>query len=107
RALDISVNFSHDGRPLNCSENISKSGTETKTIKDFFYAFYNSLSHKRIMLSSSLAGSLGVDAFNVDYRGCGFGFHSVIHQGALGDASRVEIKTFAVQLFEYGGSLNP
>lgn len=98
RALSISSNFSHDGSPQTCNENISKG---YKTIQQFFNAFYNSPSHRKIMMSSSLAGSLGIDAANYDYGYCGYGFYSIVQQGSLGDASRVSIENFAVQLFEY------
>ena len=106
RALDISVEFSHDGCPQDCSENIS-TGTSYKTVEDFFYAFYNSSAHRKIMLSSSLSSSLDIDAGMNDYQSVGYGFYSTIRQGTIGDASQVTIENFAVQLFKYGGSLNP
>lgn len=98
RAFDLSNNYSHDGSPQTCAENIAKG---YKSVNDFFYSWKNSDSHRQIMLSSSISGSLGVDARPGDVKNFGFGFYSIINQGSLGDASHVSISNYAVQLFEY------
>ena len=98
RAKDLVNDFSHNGRPQTCSENIAKG---FNTIVDFFNAWKKSDPHRRIMLSSDIAPELDIDASPNAVKNCGFGFYSTIQQGTLGDASMVSIYSYGVQLYEY------